>query len=449
VTPALITTTGATAARSAADHFADAISVKDFVGFDSTGVADSYAAITAALTLMASLGGGAVYISGTPSIGTGLVIPANCYLAGDGMGSTTLTARSTAVSPMITLMGADVTHPLLNAGVQDLTLIGLSQLTIGIRARWTNRCFTRRVRFFGHNIGWKCADAWQFYLQDTWADGAGAQQNNIGYYADYAGAGSDPLQNNAILATNANAQNVVQYGWRIENAEGSIFTTCQAMGGIHGLYLGDPPSAILLQFMFFIGFQTDSTSQDGILLSKGVAASSTDISFTGTWAGLVTTAGYRNIRLNNMDNVLFSGTTTDSSSYSLTLDNCTKCNFIGGAFRGYDFYNAGAQGIIVSNSTDNLFIGLEVSAAPGAGAPGASWYEPGTSNRNIVSASYLQKGYSIVGASTKIQSVSGLSGTLLDYDKTLPVYASNAAAAAAGLQAGMQYRQGDFVAVVH
>jgi hypothetical protein len=298
------------------------------------------------------------------------------------------------------------------------------------------------VRFFGHNIGFKCADAWQFYLQDTWADGAGAQQNNIGYYLDYAGAGSDPNYNNVVLATNANAQNVAQYGWRIENGTGSIFVSCQALQGIYGWYIGDPPSAIPLKFMFFVGCQADTQTTTGFLLSKGSASSTGNISFTETWAGVITVTGNRNISLVNMTDVKFTGVITESSSYSVVLDGCTSCKLVGGTIADYDAFNTGTQGIYCTNSNNNIFTGLDVSPATAAVSPGTAFYETGTSNYNLVTACQLKNGHSLVGANTKVKGVSGTSGALVDFDRTLGNYANDAAAQAAGIPIGGEYRNG-------
>jgi hypothetical protein len=80
--------TGSTAARTVADRFADVVNVLDFVGADPSGVADSTAAIQAALT--AGAGMRVTVPAGTYTLSGKLTIPAGTALVGAGRDQTTI-----------------------------------------------------------------------------------------------------------------------------------------------------------------------------------------------------------------------------------------------------------------------------------------------------------------------------------------------------------------------
>jgi len=82
VTPALITATGATTARSAAAHFADAISVKDF-GAVGDGVTDDTAAVQAAINGAQTLGKILYFPAGNYRLTSALTITYGMTIAGN------------------------------------------------------------------------------------------------------------------------------------------------------------------------------------------------------------------------------------------------------------------------------------------------------------------------------------------------------------------------------
>jgi hypothetical protein len=393
-------------------------------GATGDGSTDDTAAIMAAL---AAAGTGGIVLApiGDYKITSTVAIPSHVTLMGMGQLGTEFFATTN-----ITLfeMTGTLVAPRLNAFIANCVIRGNglgNTSAVGVSTNATNRCGLINVRFLGHYAAYKGIDAFEFYARDCWVDGTGADQSAIGYWLLSGGLDAD--YNNTHFFFNCNAMSVSLYGLRIENGQGSQFTNCQYLGGVHGIYIGDPTSAGTLQFMFFNGCQTDSTSSYGIFIKKGGATSVSDIQFVGQWAGL---AGTANIYLQDLAarNVTFTSTTAENSQWSMVLDTCSGIAVTGLACGNYDAGNSGAPSVVLANSTNNIFVNVIATPSSLSMTPGVGWLENGTSDLNVLVGGNM-KGYTVIGASTTVSDVHDpVSGLMTMYTPVLR-FGNNAGAA--------------------
>ena len=166
---------------------------------------------------------------------------------------------------------------------------------------------------------------------------------------------------------------------------------------------------------------------------------------SNVWAGLITASGYANIRMNGMSQVEVATIRTASAAISVILDGCDHIGIDGLSAFNYDYYNLGNQGVYVNDSTDCDINIKTITPTSGVGAPGASIYETGTSNRNNYRGS-APNGYSIIGASSTFFGQKSTATNSPVFAK-LGNYANDAAAAASGVPVGGWYRTGNAVQV--
>lgn len=127
----IVTATGSTTGRTLATRFAEVVNVLDY-GADPTGVADSTAAIQAAVTTAASRGGGVIELpAGTLSVsGTVLVQASNIVFRGKGSGATVISVTS-ATANTFTFAGTSAPG-IYDCGMFDLSFVQAVPRTAGV-----------------------------------------------------------------------------------------------------------------------------------------------------------------------------------------------------------------------------------------------------------------------------------------------------------------------------
>ena len=444
-----VVATGSATLRTLAARAADTTNVLDF-GADPTGTTECSSAIQAAInyaaakgsSFPASQGGLVIFPEGTYLIGSTLTLASGVVLSGEGVWNTVLKASSSFSSIMISAISTSTATTISQAGVENMSIFGRSQLTTGIQFQNNNRSFVRNCRFFGHNYAYAGADNWEISLLDLWAgEAASSQQNNVGFYFYWSGTQTfNPDLNNVHICQNCNVQGALLYGFRAENAQGSMFTNCQAVGeSIDGWYFGDCPNVggtySNLQFIYLDNCQSDTESGHGFKFSRGSSPTTTGIILTNIWAGLETTSNKANIYFANMNDVVLNGFFTASSSYSIIADTCDSLIISNGRCTNYDYYNSGSQAIYLTSCTNCQVLGCNLTPYSGAASAGAGIYETGSSNKNLVIDNVLPKGWSMVGANSIARDNMGVSGPIADYGKYLSA-ASTTTQASLNIPAG-------------
>lgn len=426
ISNATVIATGSTTARTLAAMQGDVVNVLNW-GADPTGATECSSAIQAAINYAAAQGSGfpsaqgnmVFFPAGTYLIGSTLTLASGVVLSGEGVWNTVLKATSTFSNIMISAISTSAATTISQAGVENFSIFGNGQLTTGVQFQNNNRSFVRNCRFFAHNYGFVGADNWQVALSNVWmGEGATSQQNNTGFYFFWDGSKSyNPNLNNSYICQNCNVQAPLVNGFRAENAQGSLFTNCQAIGtSQHGWYFGDCPNVggayANLQFIFMDNCQSDTESDYGFVFSRGNAPVCTGIVLSNIWAGLQLAANKANIYLNGVSDLVLNGFSIASSSYALLAVNSNNLIISNGKCFNYDFYNSGSGGIVLQSCLNSQVIGCNVTPYSGASSPGVGVIETGTSDNNLVANNFLQKGYTLIGSKTVARDNMGSVGSL-------------------------------------
>lgn len=237
----------------------------------------------------------------------------------------------------------------------------------GLKLAYTNTGLVENNFFTGCNHAVHIQGAWQLRLFMNRWDGAGAQQNNVCLFLDEPALG-DPEHNNAVVATNNICQSPAEFGLRWLNAQGSIFTSNQWMGGIHGVYGCDPKrptfadgTSFICQFVFFNGDQVDSTSAQGWLLRKGLASKlGSGISLIGPWAGNTHRAA---IDIQGAEGLQILAADVESTDIGLNIGESAHMR-VDGHVRNYNRRKDGSAAVALRGTTKSTIGLTSTSAAP-------------------------------------------------------------------------------------
>ena len=166
---------------------------------------------------------------------------------------------------------------------------------------------------------------WQCSWEDIHADGAGVQQNYIGFYLDDLPQTLPVGTSNAVIAYDCMAQGVSNCGFRLLNPNGSKFVNCEAENGSYGWLIGNTASGMYpIEFPHFVNCLADTCSGYGWVVQEGSnAAAGTYMHFANCWSGNCGTGVY--------------------------MDGCTNLNLSNWQIAG----NAGS-GLVLNNSTNNV-----------------------------------------------------------------------------------------------
>jgi hypothetical protein len=442
-----VTPTGGTTARSLADLFSDTVNVKDY-GATGDGTTDDKSAIEAAISAATTSGGivylppGVYYVSGAVSI------PDEVHLFGAGDYATEV--KSTGDYAVFSMVGAS-DNPINQGGVSDMLIRGggkTNTSAYGVYMQWTNRCTLARLRFFSCRI----AVYQQHAFQNEWsllsADGAGSDQNYIGFY--FAETTSVYIDN-AAIADRCLAQNCEFAGWRIINGNGSTISNCQGFGNAagdcqYGWYIGDPPSGTLeSEWVHFTNCLGDSCIQNW-RISKGNATLLGNLQFHGVWSGNSSDAAVTNgsgLLIIGLTNTVFTGVHVESvAEYGIFLDDCSDLTFTGFYISEFDREDDDNAGIAVQDTQDCVFCGGHINADLVASASAPAILEvndTGTTQNNTYVAINSDRSYTF-SASAKHALLRSGSGNLAP-NLQLPSSAS-------GLNAGQMWSDSGTVKVV-
>jgi hypothetical protein len=322
---------------------------------------DITAELQAAIDILFALGGGVVKLwPAGVALTTGVTLKRGVFLDGVVRGDAEL--RGSTNAPVVT-MSTGTDTPLIRSGVINLQIRGFGNGQSdadGIRADHTNRCLVRNVQFYSCRNSIKSSNAWQFVIQDVYADGAGTDENYCTLYlAEAYNVTRNPYDNNSHVVRNVISQSYggATFNFRIENGAGSLFADCQGMAAQYGWYIGEPPAgnpALHIQFMFFVNCQSDTNASDGWVFVKGANAQSIrNISMSNTWVGLTgPTDANGGMLIDGAADMLISNIRFASNKYGCVVKNSSGVRMSDIVVKDYDRAAEGASAILFSNSND-------------------------------------------------------------------------------------------------
>lgn len=367
------------------------------VAFDNS--TTNTTALQKAVDAMAAIGGGVIELSAGVAVTGTIDRPAAVHIVGQGPYQTRLKATTNLNAPVIRTIG-NSGNILNRGGVQGVAIVGsglANTSCYGIREEWTNRSIMRDVHFHGCYIGYYFSNVWQVVLDYVHAHGGGAEQNAIGFY----GAEVDPTnQNNAVIANGCLAQDVDEVGFRLINANGSKFTSCEAGGGDYGFYVGNPTAGTeMCRWIHFVNCLGDTNSIHNWYFEKGAASALKQIHLSNCWGG--TASAGDNFHFSGASEIVMSTLQAVSAYHSsVRFLNSSRCRITGSSLREWNGAAASHPGLAIDNSTVIGVVNNEIySPTPGTGK---AIIMTGTSDYATIVANNLGANYTAVGANNQI-----------------------------------------------
>ena len=356
------------------------------------------AALQAAIDAVSAAGGGTVELAAKAYRTGTLALPANVMLIGQGRYATRLVATTGLSAPLINRAGSS--GSVINrGGVANLAIVGSGKANtgmIGIKNVYTNRGTFRDIDIFACRRGMWIENVWQDALDNIHVHGGGSDQNYMGFY--FAPKAATVGVSNAVIATGCMAQGVEQWGFRIENANGSKFTACEASDGVHAWYIGDPSSGTeTTEFCHFVNCLGDTTSGHIWRIEKGAATAVRRMHFANCWAGN-STAG-SGVYVAGASELAFTGWQVVSAYlHGFHFYQSSRCPLSGSNIRNWNTAAGASNGVYLQDSSVIKVVGCEI-ASDTLGA-GKGFVEAGTSDSNTLVASNSAAGWTITGAAT-------------------------------------------------
>jgi len=368
------------------------------VVFDNSTV--NTTALQTALDALSTAGGGTLELSAGVAVTGTLNRPAGVHIVGQGPYQTRLKATSGLNAALVQAIGTSGAGVLNRGGVSNLAIVGsgLANTSMtGIKEAWTNRSVMRDVHFHGCYIGYYFSNVWQVVLDQLHAHGGGAEQNAIGFW----GAEVDPSnQNNAVIATGCVAQDVSLYGYRLINANGSKFTSCEAGGGTYGFYCANPTTGTeAFRWAHFVNCLADTNTSHNWYFEKGSATSVKQFQLSNCWGGTSSTG--HNFYFSGVSEMAMSNALAIASYLSsVRFNNSSRCRLSNSVLRDWNGAVGANPGIAVDNSTVIGITGNEIyTATPGTGK---AVIMTGTSDYATIVGNNLGASYTSIGANNQI-----------------------------------------------
>lgn len=373
--------------RTLTSRLQDRISVKDF-GAVGNGVADDTAAIQAAVDAYKpfpsfATGGVEIYFPrGTYLLSAPIDLSGCRGMALVGAGTQVTELRSTGNFSVIRSINT-AASPMADVTISDFTIRGggnsLSNAH-GIETLHTNGCTISNLAIYGCRRGLSLTSSWQFHVENVDAHGGGADRCDIGVYLGQNNFPTDPIDN-AVTAYNLTVKDCISYGFRIINGQGSKFVSCEAGACGIGWYIGNPTSAIPIQWLHVDNCLADSCVSYNWLIEKGGATEISQLQFSNCWSGNTGT-GSDLIKIIGANDLIFSNwQLIRSPDHCINIQDCTRISWSNFQCIDFNRSNSTKHAIRVHNSNNITFLGGMVSA-PLYPFPNDSFIESGSSFAN-------------------------------------------------------------------
>jgi len=390
--------TGSTATTVYASFAARRANAKSDFGAAFDGTTIDTAAIQAGINALSAIGGGTLELpAGASKVGT-INLPENVTIEGQGRYATRLVATTGLNAPLINRAGT-ISGVINRGGVANLAIVGSGKANtgmVGIKSVFTNRATYRDIDIFGCRIGHWFENVWQDVLDNIHVHGGGTDQSYIGFY----GAPKDPTVgiSNAVIANACVAQGVEYCGWRLENYDGSKFTSCEGMNGDYGWLLGAPSTGtVACQFGHFVNCLGDTNAINNWRIEKGSANELVQAQFSNCWAG--TTSSGASVYVGGASELQFSNwQVVGGQTHGFHFFQSSRISLTGANVRAWNKADAGNAGVYLQDSLVISVTGAQLYT--NTLGTGKGFIEAGTSNHNTLVGSNSSGGWTIIGANS-------------------------------------------------